>query len=180
MTKMTTVNLTEKLKAFELEMTQRPKLPSTYDRKLNSDLMPGLKIEVYQSRGNAEDVLFSAQSACEILGLSRNWLNTSMKRTTTMAKLETLGFGLEKRLVPVAIDSSPSALTRKCLALDRSDFTALARYAAAIGREEAVIIRNTFMLLGLLSVTGLTGDFSAQFKVAYAQCQREIEAKNAG
>ena len=153
-------------------------LPNTYDRKECDQMIPGIMIEIYQSRINADDVLFSAPSACQMLGLSRNWLSVALKRPSTVRQLEARGF-TGSRIVSVAVANSSTAFTKPCRGLTRSDFNALTDHAASVGKLPAIALKRTFMMMGLLSIAGLNGKYQEQFRVVFAQNLKELEAKNA-
>ena len=160
-----------------MEATQEP---AKYRRLKDNSIIPGLEVEVYVSESDSSDVYFAPRSACELLGLNRNWLNTSYDRPSTMDRLSRFGFKAEKRMVNVMLENSATRLSKPCIALDRQDFDALMEYAASVGKREAIALRNAFMLLGLVGAAGLA-DNPAKTREAflniYNQCKVELEAE---
>lgn len=151
--------------------------PKRYRRVKNDSFYPGVEIEVYVNEADKDDVYLAPRSVCEILGLNRNWLNTSYQRASVLDRLVRLGFNPEKRMVDVLVEKSATHLHRPCVALDRKDFDALMDYAVSIGKKDAIAIQNAFMLLGLLGVAGVSNNPAEDreaFIRLHEQCKREL------
>jgi hypothetical protein len=142
----------------EIERKNAARLASmtpTYRREDRQDYIPGMTVTLYVNQLDADDVMFSAQSACELLGLHKNWLTQAFARPKTVEKLKHFGFSGERRLLNVTVPNSATGMTKPSTGLDRQDFNAVLDYADALGKKEAGAIKVGFMSLGLVSAAGL-------------------------
>lgn len=153
-------------------------MPCTYRREDRDDYVPGIAVTLYVNQSDSSDILMSAQSACALVGLSRNWLAKAFTREKTIEKLKRFNFSGERRLVNVAVPNSATGLTKPSTGLDRQDFHALLDYADALGRIEAGAIKVGFMSLGLVSTAGLGDNPEETRKIfldAYTEAMKESD-----
>lgn len=149
-------DFTKQLEEMERENAARMAgMSPIYRREERQDYLPGLTVTLYVNQSDPDDMMISAQSACRLVGLNKNWLTQAFSRPKTIEKLKRFGFSGERKLLDVVVPKSKTSLTKPSTGLDRQDFDSIINYADALGKTEAVAIRIGFMALGLIAAGGL-------------------------
>jgi hypothetical protein len=173
---MAVFDFTDRLRELEEKMKSVPQPPPRYRKTSSNRFFSGLVVEIFVNEKDDDDIYLSPGSCCELVGLSRWWLNGAYSRTGTMQKLVSHGMSPEKQFIDVLVPNSATKMTRPCLAIDRAGFDALLEYACELGKPKAIALRGTFMITGLLGVAGMTEtseSYETHFKLAYEELLAE-------
>lgn len=169
-------DFTKQLEELEIENAARMAgMSPIYKREERQDYLPGLTVTLYVNQSDPDDIMISAQSACRLVGLNKNWLTQAFTRPKTIEKLKRFGFSGQRTLLDVAVPKSKTGLTKPSTGLDRQDFDAIINYADALGKAEAAAIRVGFMSLGIITASGLENTPEESRKIfvdAYQEAMR--------